>query len=271
MRYELNTQYDIEQQDIIGHGVVFSIRKGHRDDILILDEPSQALIRRTRQQGMIDDTIEDASILARLANEGILTPLTSSGASHTQPYAYNLNFWLQVTDACNLACRYCYIPSLNSKQVFNPNLFDLLTRKLLTVNGLRTVNIKLAGGEPLVAFKKWRAGIIQLRQVLADHGIALQLRLITNLTMLTDAMISFIRDNAIAISVSLDGLVTYHDKNRIFPSTQKGTFEIVDKNIKRLKAAGITPSVMVTVTSDNHKGIPDLVEYLVKNDLTFHP
>lgn len=269
MKYEFNTQYDIEKQEVIGHGTVFFIRKGHRDDIVILDEVSQSLIGRARQQGIIDDTAEDASILAKLASENILIPLAPSGASYTQPYAESLNFWLQVTDACNLACSYCYIPSLNSKQVFHPGLFDLLARKLLTVNGLRTVNIKLAGGEPLMAFKKWRAGIIQLRKVLADHGIALQLRLITNLTTLTDAMISFIGEHAIAISVSLDGLAIYHDKNRIFPKTQKGSFEIVDKNIRRLKAAGITPSVMITATSDNHRGIPGLVEYLVKNDITF--
>ena len=60
MKYELNTQYDIEKQEVIGHGAVFFIRKGHRDNIVILDELSQALIGRARQQGVVDDAVEDA-------------------------------------------------------------------------------------------------------------------------------------------------------------------------------------------------------------------
>lgn len=269
MKYGFNIKYDIEAQDTAGHGKVFFIRKEHRDDIVILDERSLTLIERARKMGAIYEADEDASTFAMLAGEQVLIPVTPSDSSKSPPYIENLNFWVQVTDTCNLGCSYCYIPSLNSKQLFRPDLFDLLACKLLAVNGLRSVHIKLAGGEPLMAFNKWHASIVQLKQMLGNRGVELQLRLITNLTTLTDAMINFIVTHSIAVSVSLDGLATYHDKNRIYAKTQKGTFQVIDKNIKRLQAAGITPSVMVTVTSENHLGIPDLVDYLVQNDITF--
>ena len=269
MKYGFNTRYGIEEQEIKGHGNVFFVRKEHRDDIVILDERSLALIERVKQKGGIDEADEDASTFARLVGEQVIIPLEPSDYFKSLLYIESLSFWLQVTDTCNLACSYCYIPSLNSKQLFRPDLFDMLASKLLAVNGLRTVNIKLAGGEPLMAFNKWHVSIVQLKELLADQGVELQLRLITNLTTLTDAMIEFIGEHDIAVSVSLDGLAAYHDKNRIYTGTQKGTFEVVDKNIKRLQAAGITPSVMVTVTSENHEGVPDLVDYLVQNDITF--
>ncbi|HFH2889162.1 radical SAM/SPASM domain-containing protein [Pseudomonas aeruginosa] len=269
MKYGFNTRYSIEKQDIKGYGSVFFVRKEHRDNIVILDDRSLALIKRANETGAIDESDEDTSTFARLAGEQVIIPLDPSDHSKSLPYTDSLSFWLQVTDSCNLACSYCYIPSLNSKQLFRFDLFDMLARKLLSINGLRTVNVKLAGGEPLMAFNKWKSGVIQLKELLADKGIELQLRLITNLTTLTNAMIEFIGEHDIAVSVSLDGLSAYHDRNRIYTGTQKGTFEIVDKNIKRLQGAGITPSVMVTVTSENHKGIPDLVDYLVQNDITF--
>lgn len=269
MKYGFNTRYGIEKQEVAGHGSVFFIRKEHRDDIVILDERSLALIERVKQAGVIDKCDEDAATFAQLVGEQVLIPFTSFDLLESGPYIESLSFWLQVTDTCNLACGYCYIPSLNSTQLFRPDLFDMLARKLLVVNGLRTVSIKLAGGEPLMAFNKWHASIAQLKQLLADKGVELQLRLITNLTTLTGAMIDFIREYDVAVSVSLDGLAVYHDKNRIYTGTQKGTFDVVDKNIKRLQCAGITPSVMVTVTSENYRGIPDLVGYLVQNDITF--
>ncbi len=269
MNYGFNTRYSIENQTAAGHGIVFFIRKEHRDDIVVLDELSVALLERALKTGGISESDADKATFARLVGENILVPFTPSDSLEHLPYVEDLNFWLQVTDSCNLACSYCYIPSLNSNQLFRSDLFDVLTRKLQGVNGLRTVSIKLAGGEPLMAFKKWHANVAKLKKVLAEEKIELQLRLITNLTTLTDSMIDFIKNYDIAISVSLDGLAAYHDKNRIYTGTQKGTFEVVDKNIKRLQHAGITPSVMVTVTSENHKGIPDLVGYLIKNDITF--
>lgn len=272
MKYGFNVRYDIEEQELAGHGKVSFIRKEHRDDIIILDERSLSMISRARQEGVIDETDEDVVIFSKLVGEGVLVPLSSpssSSSSSSSPSADSLSFWLQVTDICNLACSYCYIPSLNSKQTFRPDLFNLLAKKLLEVNGLRTVYIKLAGGEPLMAFNKWQADVARLKRQLAINSIELELRLITNLTSLSDTMIEFFREHDIAVSVSLDGLAVYHDKNRIYVGTQKGSFEVVRKNIKRLQAAGITPSVMVTVTSENQRGIPDLVNYLVQNDMTF--
>jgi len=269
MKYGFNTRYSIENQAAAGHGKVFFIRKEHRDDIVVLDERSFSLLERANQPGGINESDADTDTFARLVGEQILIPFSPSDSSEHRAYVENLNFWLQVTDSCNLACSYCYIPSLNSNQVFRSDLFDVLALKLLEVNGLRTVSIKLAGGEPLMAFKKWHASVAKLKQRLTEEQIELQLRLITNLTTLTDSMIGFIKEYDIAISVSLDGLAAYHDTNRIYTGTQKGTFEVVDKNIKRLQRAGITPSVMVTVTSENHKGVPDLVGYLIANDITF--
>lgn len=265
MKYLMNPSYRMETRHSSGHGTLHVVVKDHRDDIVIIDKKTYNLLKDAETQSGIDIPDGDQTA-AVLSSEGILYP--SVGQKMT-PYTESMNFWLQVTDTCNLACNYCYIPSLNSKRKFESQVFDLLAEKLCAVQGLRSVNIKLAGGEPLIAFRQWKKGIVALKHHLADQDINLQLRIITNLTLLTDEIIQFIVEHDIAVSVSLDGLATWHDKNRIYTGTQKGSFETVERNITRLKAAGITPSVMVTVTTENYRGVPELVRYLIAKDITF--
>ena len=269
MNYRLNIQYTIKNQEVKGCGTVYYVQKEHKDDILVLDSHSVALVEKVEQTGSVDVTDIDTPSFARLLGEQVVIPFDCPSNCKPPQYIENLSFWLQLTDTCNLACSYCYIPSLNSNQLYRHDLFDLLASRLIEVNGLRTVSIKLAGGEPLLAFNNWHKEILILKRLLGEHGIELQLRLITNLTTLTDTMIRFLAEHDVSVSVSLDGLAVYHDRNRIYTGTNKGTFKVVDNNIKRLHEAGIKPSVMVTVTSENQKGIPDLVDYLVQNDLTF--
>ena len=270
MKYKFNSKFNLGYQLIPGYGSVNFVKKGHRDDIIVLDDSTISLIEKIQSLGSIEVDAESTSEdFNRLISEQILISIDQEKEEDLSLYTQSLNFWLQVTDTCNLACSYCYIPSLNSKRTFRSDLFDLLKKKLLTVKGLKTVHIKIAGGEPLLSFNEWQEGVIALRKALAENGIELQLRLISNLTILTEEMIQFIQTNGLAISVSLDGTAYFNDKNRIYTGTQKGTFSVVRKNLERLHAAGIKPSVMITVTSENQDGVPDLISFLVENDITF--
>mgnify|MGYP000893666068 FL=1 len=68
--------------------------------------------------------------------------------------------------------------------------------------------------------------------VLLDHcslnNYSVSVGITTNLTMLTDKMIEIFDAYQVGLLVSIDGIKFVHDKNRC------GTFDIVEKNIKRL-------------------------------------
>jgi uncharacterized protein len=157
-------------------------------------------------------------------------------------------------------------PSTAQKK--RPDLFSLFGRKLLGVAGLKSVSIKLAGGEPLLSFEDWYAEVIELRNSLAEADVRLNVRIITNLTFLTPKIVEYIKMNDIGVSVSLDGLSANNDRNRVYKSGH-GSFHIVKKNLEVLRLNGIKPGVMITATSENSAGIGALVESLVQDDLVF--
>jgi uncharacterized protein len=145
----------------------------------------------------------------------------------------------------------------------------LLGGKLLELNGLKDVSIKLAGGEPLLCFDEWSDDVLALKQSLADAGIRLTVRIISNLTFLNRKIIEYVKQHDVIISVSLDGLEQFNDKNRIFPENSKGSFYAVKKNLRKLQESGIKPSIMITATSENKMGMADLITYLIERDFTF--
>jgi len=233
----------------------------------VLDERARALIKALSDQSYKPSSA-DVEILDRLAAEGVVSQIDAP-ESIPRLRAENLQFWIQTSDRCNLACTYCYIPSLNSMKNRRPDLFSLFAKKLLDVRGLKSVSIKLAGGEPLLSFDDWCTEVVELRKTLGEADIRLNARIITNLTFLNRKIIEYIKAYDIGVSVSLDGLAANNDRNRVFPVSGHGSFHIVRKNLEILRENGIKPGVMVTATSENARGIGALVDTLVKHDLVF--
>lgn len=269
MTYSFNHSFRLGRRAIRSHGDVHYVA---RDDAggqtLVLDDRSRAVVEALLSGAPFVPGPEDIDVLKRLAFEGIVTS-DDEPRPAPEPAVENLQLWLQTSDRCNLSCTYCYIPSLNSTRQRRPDLFSLLGEKLLAVKGLKSVSVKLAGGEPLLAFDSWADELITLRRQLDAAGIALHARLITNLTFLTRRIVDYFRKEKIGISVSLDGLAAFNDRNRIFPVDGRGSFQVVKKNLEVLRENGIKPGVMITATSENSPGIGDLVEALVQDDLVF--
>lgn len=271
MKYTLNALCSFESRHYDNLGEIYFIRKTtHRDDIIIVDTATAEIIEKIQSNYALTADIEanNSERIARLVAENILVPLQGLPSKVTTPIAKQINLWLQVTDNCNLACDYCYIPSLYSDKTLRGDMFSLLFQHFKEIKGLETVHLKLAGGEPLMVFSVWNEGVQWLRTELKSIGINLELRLITNLTRLTNEMISFFKQHNVIISVSVDGLGDNHDQHRKHKNGA-GTFATVMTNIERLHEQGISPSIMITVAGDNYLGVPALVEYLIERDMTF--
>lgn len=269
MNYVLNPGFRLGVCSTRGHGDVhFVTRDDAGGKTLVLDESTSALIETLQRDQAYELDTTAVEVLERLAAEGIVSKMDAA-QSVPQFRAESLQFWIQTSDRCNLACTYCYIPSLNSAKERRSDLFSLFGRKLLGVTGLKSVSIKLAGGEPLLSFEDWCAEVIELRKTLTEADIELNVRIITNLTFLNRKIIEYIKTNNIGVSISLDGLSANNDRNRVFQASGHGSFHIVKKNLKVLRENGIKPGVMITATSENSAGIGELVESLVKDDLVF--
>lgn len=271
MKYTLNAlcSLDCKQHDYFGD-IHFIRKTSHRDDIIIIDSSTAEIFKQIRSNNVLTADVEakNADRIARLVADNILVPLQRSVGKVEKQLTKQINLWLQVTDSCNLACDYCYIPSLYSDKSFHRDTFFQLFQHFKDIEGLETVHLKLAGGEPLMVFSAWKDEVQWLRTQLECIGINLELRIITNLTRLTNEMICFFKHHSVIISVSVDGLGDTHDQHRKYKNGA-GSFAAVMTNIERLHARGISPSVMITVAGDNYLGVPALVEYLIERDMTF--
>lgn len=180
----------------------------------------------------------------------------------------SLYIWLHLTDECNLDCKYCYIPSLHSKNKIRDGFFEKLAEVIIRDKSkYNEVNLKLAGGEPFLTLKSWKIGFNFFVKELRQNGIALNIRVITNLTIINDEIINFIKNYKINLSFSIDSL---NSKNsRIFYRKNVNSSAKVLENLKILNNRGITPSAMITVDKSNYKNVNDLVEYLIDNNIVF--
>lgn len=149
---------------------------------------------------------------------------------------------LQVTDQCNLRCKYCiysdYYPESAS---YGDNFMKFETalkgidiymsyfEKIFEINSKRSPIFAFYGGEPLINFSVIRKSVeyIQREYPQYDHKFTIT----TNGILLADKDIcDFLRKNNFWICVSIDGYKEHHDKNRLSIDGEK-TYEKIIKNI----------------------------------------
>ena len=176
---------------------------------------------------------------------------------------------LDVSEACNLACRYCYaeggsfghVPMLMTKEVAKKAV-DLLFERSARLKS-EHVGIIFLGGEPLVNLDVIRFTIDYSQILGKEHGKQVGYSMTTNATLLTDEAIDLICKYRIGIKVSVDGPKEIHDYLRPH-KTGAGSFDTLVKNLQRLVAKrGYPPAVRATITRKN-PGINDIAEFLEK-------
>ena len=166
----------------------------------------------------------------------------------------------ELTSACNLRCRHCYIQSRENAYCSENDLSDEkmieLARQL--VDYFEVNHVTLTGGEPFLC-----KNILDILNVLKESNTAVYIQ--TNATLINDNIIEclakLLNPNLDVIQVSLDGLISdSHNKIR-----GKDIYNKVVENIKKMVKAGLFVSVNCTMTKLNYDEIENLL--LVCNDM----
>ncbi len=227
-------------------------------------EASQLLERLPLRAG---DSIEEQEAIKQLFALGLLNDGNNAIPVPEAPQV--LVAWLQLTNACNLRCGYCYIQkSGESMSVATAqNAVDAVIRTALQ-HGYPVIALKYAGGEASLRMDLVEQTHRYAQAQAARYELGLQAGLLSNGTTLTPRRLDRIASLGLRLMISLDGMAADNDRNRptIGGGSSSGT---VIAGIERALVAGITPDIAITVTSASVDGLPDLLAWLLNRNLPF--
>jgi uncharacterized protein len=250
--------------------------------IFELDQPSAALLNRLSTGEISHEQ------LVNEFDEELVEEMYNSQAIVTQNYVPEpvqdppADFPLQtlvmnLTNQCNLSCTYCY--EFGEDKVATPEgkekFMDFETAKtsvkmLLDQSaGRQAVHITFFGGETLMNFPLLKNVVAYATEQATAQGRTIDFSLTTNATLLTPAIIDFLSDNGIGVTVSMDGPPELHDKLRVF-ANGRGSYDIIAPRVKALIEGHRTRPITARVTLTN--GVTDVVRIFrhLKQDLGFH-
>lgn len=147
---------------------------------------------------------------------------------------------LQVTQKCNLRCKYCiYSENTNKLQRSHSNKDMPKSMAFKAINFLwdnsidsEDICIGFYGGEPLLNFPLIEQCVAYAEEIF--FGKKLLFTITTNGTLLTDKIIHFFSLHDFMLMVSLDGNKKINDKNRVF-ANGSGTYDVVVERLKRIE------------------------------------
>jgi uncharacterized protein len=139
--------------------------------------------------------------------------LTKAWHADTEPSAISLN----LAQSCNLACSYCYADEgrFGGAQRSMSADIALATIKQFIENApKKRVTIGFIGGEPFVNRATLYRSVASAKEIAAAGGVSVGFSVTTNGTLLTPDDLTLLRENAFAVSVSIDGDAGMNDLHR---------------------------------------------------------
>jgi radical SAM protein with 4Fe4S-binding SPASM domain len=172
----------------------------------------------------------------------------------------NDEFYFQwhITERCNQRCVHCYHENYNrEKELDRKQLLDA-AEKMLTAAAKwdKYATFSFTGGEPLIR----KDELFEIAGYLDDHERAAYYDILTNGSLFDDSLISSVSrlKKLRRVQLSLEGSTPeINDHIR-----GKGSFQKTISAIKKLKDAGLTVSIMTTISRLNAEDILPLIELL---------
>ncbi|MBQ7529092.1 radical SAM protein [bacterium] len=156
-----------------------------------------------------------------------------------------------ITEACNLACRYCFADSQPTNRAMPLETIKFTINKVLHELPRPDFTIDFHGGEPLLAIDKIMEAVNYAEELNEREklGKKLYYSFQTNGTLLTEANIrKILTIPNLIMGVSIDGPQTVHDRNRIYAGPEgRGSFSTVLHNFKLACQMGLRPGALAVI------------------------
>ena len=172
-----------------------------------------------------------------------------------------MHLTLHLTQACNLACDYCYQNPVAGKMTFETakQAIELLCKDQ------DHCGIIFFGGEPLLC----KDLIFQIHDWCENSGISnFHYKITTNGLLLDEAFIQQATQRRIHIAMSLDGVKEAHDTHRV-KADQSGSFDELFPKLKTLLEYQPYAPIMMTVSPDTIHHYAESVKWFQRENVNY--
>lgn len=152
--------------------------------------------------------------------------------------SYISNLTLEVTDICNLRCKYCIYNEDNpSFRGFGNKLMTFeIAKKAIDFFNLHSYDRDIVyfgfyGGEPLINYDVIKQSVEYIDKTISGKKVVYAAT--TNATLITNDIANFLAEHNFEVLISLDGPEEIHNSNRIFVDG-RGSFNETIRGIKIL-------------------------------------
>ena len=198
-------------------------------------------------------------VVAFLLARGILT--SSVHERTPPPRPTRAHVWFHITNACNLGCLLCFVPKdlTSMRPEFAASLAERICRDAFA-HGYEGVNLRVSGGEPLIAFDAIRAVVAHI-EMLAERDprfSSVTLSVLTNATLITAGHARYFAAKRIPVGVGIDGIGEINDRTRVSASG-RGSYAQALEGIHSLANEGILPLVTCVISPSNMDGLEEFI------------
>jgi len=184
-----------------------------------------------------------------------LTATSNSGVSGVM--------WKTVSEACNLACDYCYYSRLKGRPGrINRIDENVLEKFIIEYMGMKRGVVPFAwqGGEPLLAGLPFFEKVVEVQAKHAPNNTIISNSVQTNGTIINKKWTKFFKKYNFLVGVSIDGLEEINDRRRVTGSG-KGSFDVIKRGIEHLKEEGVEFNILTVIHEDNVHKAKELMEF----------
>lgn len=205
------------------------------------------------QNALVSGT--EHSVLAKLLNGNGETIATTPS---TDTFC---TLHLLLNEKCNFHCKYCYSAEGRSSQELNiaqiETMLDFFLSSERSAVKDRTVMF-MGGGEPTLSWNLLEETTLIGERIAKEQGITVHFSLTTNGSIMTEGMLKFLKTHNFTVQISFEVLPDVQNE-------QRGSYDAVANNLKRLTEYGINNYVRSTITEKNVDRIPEMVEHCHKH------
>lgn len=158
---------------------------------------------------------------------------------YKKEYKYLTSAMLNVTDDCNLECKYCFVeqhPNYMSLDIAKKSadwLYNNLQEKLKLYPNLEKIcHINFFGGEPMLCYSTIIVPLVEYCNL--NYPNIFEFGMTTNGTLLNKEKIDFLKKNNFNLLLSIDGNKDTQNFNRPCRNKKYNSFDLIEKNIPYL-------------------------------------